>query len=71
MTLPRPRPTRSTSLRALLFSGTALLLFPGDRRISHFMAAGGILGVIFALPAFVVIGPGSALMLIGVTNHRW
>jgi hypothetical protein len=51
----------------LLGSGVALLLFPGDRRISHFMAAGGVLGVIFALPAFAVVGPGSALLLIAAS----
>ena len=51
----------------LLGSGTAMLLFPGDRRICHYTAAGGVLGVLFALPAFVVVGPGSALLLLAAS----
>jgi hypothetical protein len=42
---------------SLLFgSGLAMLLMPGDLRISQFAALGGGLGAIFALPAFVVAG---------------
>ena len=51
----------------LLGSGMAMLLMPGDLRISQFAALGGVLGVIFALPAFVVIGPLYALFLIGIS----
>jgi len=48
----------------LLGSGLAMLLMPGDLRISQFTALGGVLGVIFALPAFVVIGIGHGLLLV-------
>jgi hypothetical protein len=51
----------------LLASGFAMLLMPGDRRISQFAALGGVLGVVFALPAFVVVGPGAALLLIAAS----
>jgi hypothetical protein len=40
----------------LLGSGLAMLLMPGDLRISQFAALGGGLGALFALPAFVVVG---------------
>ncbi len=45
----------------LLGSGVAMLLMPGDRRISNFGALGGLLGVLFSLPAVFFVGPGSAL----------
>jgi hypothetical protein len=48
----------------LLSSGVAMLLMPGDLRISQFTAAGGVLGALFSLPAFVVIGVGHALVLL-------
>ncbi len=51
----------------LLASGIAMLLMPGDRRIAQFGALGGVLGVVFALPAFVVVGPGAALLLIAAS----
>ena len=51
----------------LLSSGFAMLFMPGDRRISQFAALGGVLGVVFALPAFVVVGPGAALLLIAAS----
>jgi hypothetical protein len=51
----------------LLGSGVAMLLMPGDRRIAQFAALGGVLGVVFALPAFVVEGPGHALLLIAAS----
>jgi len=35
----------------LLSSGVSTLLYPGERRILQFAAAGGVLGVVFALPA--------------------
>ena len=47
----------------LLGSGVSMLLMPGDRRISQFTALGGVLGVLFALPAFFVVGFISGLML--------
>ena len=51
----------------LLGSGFSMLLMPGDRRIAQFAALGGALGVVFALPAFVVVGPGAALLLIAAS----
>jgi hypothetical protein len=51
----------------LLGAGFAMLFMPGDRRISQFVALGGVLGVVFALPAFVVVGPGAALLLIAAS----
>ena len=51
----------------LLSSGVSMLLWPGDRRIAQFAALGGILGVVFAMPAFAVVGPGSALLLIAAS----
>jgi hypothetical protein len=51
----------------MLGSGVTMLLMPGDRRISQFAAIGGVLGVVLALPAFVFIGFGYALTLIGVS----
>ena len=40
----------------LLASGTSLLLWPRDDRITHFAALGGFLGVPLALPVFFVSG---------------
>ena len=40
----------------LLGSGVSMLLMPGDRRIAQFAAAGGVLGLLFALPAFAKVG---------------
>jgi hypothetical protein len=40
----------------LLGSGLAMLLMPGDLRISQFAALGGGLGALLALPAFIVMG---------------
>jgi hypothetical protein len=51
----------------LLAAGVAMLLMPGDRRIAQFAALGGVLGVVFALPAFVVVGPIAALLLIAAS----
>jgi hypothetical protein len=51
----------------LLASGVAMLLMPGDLRISQFAAAGGVLGVVLALPAFVAFGVGYALTLVAVS----
>jgi hypothetical protein len=43
-------------------SGAGMLLYPGDRRISHFCALGGVLGVLLAVPALLVVG-ATALLL--------
>jgi len=52
----------------LLFAaGLSILLWPGDLRISSFAALGGLLGVPLAIPAFWVAGPGTALLLVGLS----
>jgi len=51
----------------LLGSGVSMLLMPGDRRIAHFAAAGGVLGVVFALPAFVKVGFFGGCLLVAVS----
>jgi hypothetical protein len=48
----------------LLGAGVTMLLMPGDRRISQFAALGGVLGLVFALPAFFVVGLASGLLLV-------
>jgi hypothetical protein len=51
----------------LLGSGVSMLLMPGDRRIPQFAAAGGVLGILFALPAFVQVGFVAGCLLIGIS----
>jgi hypothetical protein len=51
----------------LLGGGVAMLLWPGDRRICQFAALGGVLGVVFALPAFFVVGAGWTVVLIAAS----
>jgi len=51
----------------LLGSGLSMLLMPGDRRIAHFTAAGGVLGVVLALPAFVQVGFAGGLLLVALS----
>jgi dienelactone hydrolase len=51
----------------LLGSGVSNLLWPGDLRIPQFVALGGFLGVPFALPAFYVANPATALLLLGLS----
>lgn len=48
-----------------LGSGVSALLYPGDQRIRHTAAIGGVVGVVFALPAFFLVGivEGSVLLL--------
>lgn len=48
----------------LLSSAVSTFLYPGDVRIPQFIAAGGLLGVPFALPAFFVAGFGTGLALL-------
>lgn len=48
----------------LLASGVSTLLYPGDVRISQFTAAGGLLGIPFAIPAVFVAGAGTGLVLL-------
>lgn len=51
----------------LLASGVALLLWPGDRQISHYMALGGVLSVLLAVPLILLDGvlPGIVLGVLG------
>lgn len=46
----------------MLMSGMALLLLPGDVRITEYMAAGGFLGVALLLPVLIWGGFGDALL---------
>ena len=48
----------------LLASGAGMLLYPGDRRLSHFTALGGVLGVLLAVPALGFVGPSAVLLAI-------
>jgi len=40
----------------LLASGVALLLWPGEDRITQYMGLGAVIGVVLAIPALLVIG---------------
>jgi len=51
----------------LLASGVSMLLMPGDRRIAQFAALGGALGLVFALPAFIIVGFFSGLLLVAAS----
>ena len=51
----------------LLASSVSTLLYPGDVRIPQFIAAGGFLGVPFALPAFFVAGVPTGLALLALS----
>src|SRR5262245_43282061 len=51
----------------MLGSGVAMLMMPGDRRIAQFGALGGVLGIVFALPAFLVQGFGAGLLLMAAS----
>ena len=46
----------------MLMSGMALLLMPGDLRITEYMAAGGFVGVLLLLPVAIVGGFADALL---------
>ena len=51
----------------LLGSGVALLLVPGDRRITHYAAFAGLLGAVIALPALFAVGFWASLLLMGLS----
>ena len=51
----------------LLGSGVAMLLFPGDRRSTHFAAIGGLIGAVVAVPGLFVTGFWSGLFLLGLS----
>jgi hypothetical protein len=46
----------------MLMSGMALLLMPGDLRITEYMALGGFLGVLLLLPVLISGGFGDAVL---------
>jgi len=50
----------------LLGSGVAMLLMPGDRRITQLASLGGVGGAVFALPAALFVGFFSALLMMAV-----
>lgn len=45
----------------LLASGISLLLWPGESKVTQYMALGGVLGVLFGLPALLATGVVPAL----------
>ncbi len=51
----------------LLGSGTAMALWPGDRRVPQFAALGGFLGLPLAIPAFLVVGWLHGLTLLALS----
>jgi len=51
----------------LLGSGVAQLFMPGDRRITHYAAFGGLLGAVIALPALFAVGFWAGLLLMGLS----
>jgi dienelactone hydrolase len=51
----------------LLGSGVAQLFLAGDRRITHYLALGGLLGALLAIPALFVIGFWSGLLLMALS----
>jgi dienelactone hydrolase len=61
--------TLLTALPGLLLvgSGVAQLIMPGDRRITHYTALGGLVGALIALPAFFVVGFWTGLLLLGLS----
>ncbi|MDN5938883.1 MAG: hypothetical protein L0H83_09490 [Salinisphaera sp.] len=54
----------------LLGPGTALLLWPGDRQISHYLALGGLCSSLLALPMLLWTGvpSGALLVLVGLIS---
>jgi len=52
----------------LLGGGVAMLLFPGDPRITHYGAAGGVIGGLLGLLGLFVVGFWSGLVLVGLSS---
>jgi dienelactone hydrolase len=50
----------------LLGSGVAMLLWPGDRRTTHFAALGALVGCLMAIPGLFVTGFSSGMLLLGL-----
>jgi hypothetical protein len=46
----------------LIASGVGMLLYPGDRRLSHFGALGGVLGVLLAVLGLLFMGAFALLL---------
>ncbi|MGH8461404.1 MAG: alpha/beta hydrolase family protein [Stenotrophobium sp.] len=46
----------------MLATGVALLLMPGEPRVTQYMALGGLLGMLFSIGALVTANAGSALL---------
>ncbi len=55
----------------LMGTGVTTLLMPGDERLHHFMAFGGLLGAVFGLGALFAAGPVAGLSLIGLSALAW
>jgi hypothetical protein len=51
----------------LLGSGLAMALWPGDHRIDQFAALGAVLGVLFAMPAYLTEGVFTGLWLTSIS----
>lgn len=51
----------------LLGTGVPSLLVPGDLRLHHYMALGGLVGALFGLAALLALGPGQGLLLIAAS----
>ena len=51
----------------LVGGGVSMLLMPGDSRITHFAAAGGVIGALLAVPTLFAAGFGSGLWLFAVS----
>lgn len=51
----------------LLASGVSLLLWPGEAKVTQYMALGGVLGVLLGIPALLVLGTVPALVSIALS----
>ncbi len=51
----------------LLGTGVSSYLAPGERRVNHYMAIGGVIGALFGVGAFFGIGPFQGLLLIALS----
>ncbi len=51
----------------LLGSGVSMLLWPGDLRMTHYAAIGGLIGGLVALPGVFAVGFGAAFVLMALS----